>query len=445
MAALPRMTLASIELECVLTGLRRSILLRAWANGECSARELAVGREFRCALARHCFLTGYAFFVAENEAKKAADIDDRLSLDMRRPSFSASEFEDLLILAALYRPLRGLPGSERLLDRPNTDWSAAFQPIVREQLFNPRREQEIATRIATITDVKDEVSRAVRQQYEENPYPAWVSAGSPDPKIVEDIVGRLRPGDAIDRFPRPVTVLVAGCGTGRHAVIAARRYRDCEVLAVDLSRASLAYARRMADHLGVGNITFAQADILELGRLERRFAIIEAAGVLHHMRDPLEGWQVLSQLLLPGGLMAIGLYSERARGSIAAARAYIRGTGFDATADGMRKSRRAIMELPERNLARGATSFGDFYSLDGCRDLIMHVQERAVTLPRIAQYLEQLNMRFLGFSCDARILAKFHDMFTGKDARTELALWDRFEGTHPDTFASMYEFWCCKR
>ena len=163
------------------------------------------------------------------------------------------------------------------------------------------------------------------------------------------------------------------------------------------------------------------------------------------MRDPLQGWRVLSGLLLSGGLMAIGLYSERARASIAAARAYVRAKGFDATPDGLRHCRRAIIELPETDPARGTTSFGDFYSLDGCRDLIMHAHERALTLPRIAQYLQELDMRFLGFSCDARILAKFHAMFPGKEARTDLAHWDRFEQAHPDAFANMYEFWCCRR
>jgi tetratricopeptide (TPR) repeat protein len=171
MAALPRMTLPSIELERVLTGLRRSILLRAWAHGECRMRELAVGREFLFALARNCFLTGYAFFVAEDEAKKAAAVDDRLCMEMRRPSLGAREIEDLLTLAALYRRLRLLPGTERLLDIALADWSAAFQPIVHEQLLNPLREKEISQYLATITDIKDEVSRAVRQQYEDNPYP----------------------------------------------------------------------------------------------------------------------------------------------------------------------------------------------------------------------------------------------------------------------------------
>ncbi|MGP0090776.1 MAG: tetratricopeptide repeat protein [Xanthobacteraceae bacterium] len=437
LSALPRMTFQDTELELVLTGLRRSILLRVWASGDFKS-------EFVCALARNCFLTGYAFFVADDEAKTASDVDDRLSAAMGRSTINPSELESLLTLVALYRPLKLVPGWERLLDSGLTRWSAALQPILREQLINGRRENEISATLATMTDIKDEVSRAVLKQYEDYPYPPWVSAGSSEPEMVEDIARRLRPGEHIELFPRPAAVLVAGCGTGHQAVAAARRYRDCNVLAVDLSRASLAYAVRMAEQLGVTNITFAQADILELDRIQRRFAVIECAGVLHHMRDPLEGWRVLSGLLLPGGLMTIGLYSERARGSVRAAQEYVRACAFEATPDGIRKCRRAIMELPQKHPARGVISFGDFFSLNGCRDLIMHVHEQTVTLPRVAQYLEELGMRFLGFSCDAWVLARFHDMFPAKAARTDLALWSRFEEANPDAFRNMYEFWCCK-
>jgi tetratricopeptide (TPR) repeat protein/SAM-dependent methyltransferase len=445
LSALPRMTFQDIELELALTGLRRRILLRALADGELRPTEVTARHEFICALARNCFLSGYAFFAAEDEAKMARDVDERLNAAMGRPTTDRSELESLLTLAALYRPLNLVTGCERLLDPVLAGWNAAFQPILREQLINRRRENEISGSLAVMTEVKDDVSRAVLKQYEDNPYPPWVSAGSPEPEIVEDIARRLRPGEQIGPFPRPVAVLVAGCGTGHQAVTAARHYRDCEILAVDLSRASLAYAARMAEQLGISNITFAQADILELGRLERRFAIIECAGVLHHMRDLMEGWRVLAGLLLPGGLMTIGLYSEQARGSIRAAHEFVRARAFNATADGIRRCRRAIIELPEGHPARGVTAFGDFFSLNGCRDLIMHVHEQTVTLPRVAQYLEELGMRFLGFSCDAWVLARFHDIFPDKAARTDLALWNRFEGACPSAFRGMYEFWCCKR
>ena len=53
-----------------------------------------------------------------------------------------------------------------------------------------------------------------------------------------------------------------------------------------------------------------QADILNLDQLNQDFDIIESSGVLHHMDEPLIGWKSLTDILKPGGLMNIGLYSE---------------------------------------------------------------------------------------------------------------------------------------
>src|SRR5581483_12481339 len=80
-------------------------------------------------------------------------------------------------------------------------------------------------------------------------------------------------------------ILVAGCGTGQQAIMTARRFATARVLAVDLSLASLSYAKRMSRVLGVQNIEYAQADILRLPSLSRSFDLIEATGVLHHMAD----------------------------------------------------------------------------------------------------------------------------------------------------------------
>jgi 2-polyprenyl-3-methyl-5-hydroxy-6-metoxy-1,4-benzoquinol methylase len=61
---------------------------------------------------------------------------------------------------------------------------------------------------------------------------------------------------------------------------------NCKVTAVDLSRASLAYAQRKTNELGIISIKYLQADILNLGELGQEFDIIESAGVLHHMTIP---------------------------------------------------------------------------------------------------------------------------------------------------------------
>ena len=70
-------------------------------------------------------------------------------------------------------------------------------------------------------------------------------------------------------------------------------------------------------------------------RLERRFDVIECVGVLHHMEDPVAGWRVLRRLLEPGGYMKIGLYSERARRHIVAARAFLAARGDPPTPAGI--------------------------------------------------------------------------------------------------------------
>ena len=108
-------------------------------------------------------------------------------------------------------------------------------------------------------------------------------------------------------------ILITGCGTGRETIDTATRFRKCNVLAIDLSLTSLAYAKRKTEELGISNIEYMQADILDLTALDRKFDIIESGGVLHHMDDPMAGWKVLTDCLKTGGLMRIGLYSESAR------------------------------------------------------------------------------------------------------------------------------------
>ena len=108
-------------------------------------------------------------------------------------------------------------------------------------------------------------------------------------------------------------MLVAGCGTGQHALTTARKYENSFITALDLSLSSLSYAKRKADELQINNIEFIQMDILDIQKLNKTFDIIESVGVLHHMENPLLGWKNLYKVLNQNGLMMIGLYSQIAR------------------------------------------------------------------------------------------------------------------------------------
>ncbi len=174
----------------------------------------------------------------------------------------------------------------------------------------------------------------------------------------------------------------------------------CAFLPVDISRASLAYARRKTREEGLRNIEYAQADILNLGSIGRTFDLIESVGVLHHLADPKAGWRVLLSLLKPDGIMRIGLYSETARRSVVDARALIAERGFGATAEDIRMLRQVVIRDSNELRWKPLTRSGDFYSISGCRDMLFNVMEHRFTIPEIAAFLNENGLSFLGFELE---------------------------------------------
>ena len=55
--------------------------------------------------------------------------------------------------------------------------------------------------------------------------------------------------------------------------------------------------KRKTKELGIKNIKYVQADILELKNLNMKFDIIECTGVLHHMNNPELGMKTINSCL----------------------------------------------------------------------------------------------------------------------------------------------------
>lgn len=154
------------------------------------------------------------------------------------------------------------------------------------------------------------------------------------------------------------------------------------LLAVDLSTASLAFAKRKADEYGLPDIRFAQADILCLGTLNQRFDFIDSTGVLHHMQDPSAGLSVLAGLLKDDGVMRLALYSETARNAVVAVRQKIAETKASDDPESIRQLRQQLMNLPKNAAERAVVQFADFYSLSECRDLLFPCPGKPLLAPR---------------------------------------------------------------
>lgn len=392
---------------------------------------------FFAALAEQCRINEYAFAVTPDEADRAQALTAALGRTLR----DQAPLAPLAVLAtAAYAPLAALPEAAVLDAR---DGAAPVAALVRRQLAEEAEERRARETMPALTPIEDEVSRRVRRQYEENPYPRWIRAAPVDaPTGFDGFLARRFPladYQPLGRTDR-LDILVAGCGSGQHALETARRYRGAQVLAVDLSLASLAYAQRKAREAGVDNLAFAQADLLRLGALDRRFDLIEATGVLHHLRDPWAGWRALLGLLRPGGCMRLGFYSELARRNMPRLRVMLQVKGYTTEPDSLRRCRQELLALPPDDPTRRLL-MQDFYSLSGCRDLLFHVCEHALTLPAIAAFLTENDLRFLGFDIEPETLAAYARRFPDDPAATDLEHWHAFELDHQDTFLEMYQFW----
>lgn len=438
LALLPRIAVADETMERVLTFARRTLLELVATSGAHRIDLLP----FACALAQQCFNSEYSWSVRDDERRLLREMESARTRVVSRPTHDAREIE--LAIASAYEPLTSSADIESIAAQPTDRWSAPFRAVVTQQVIEPRRELQLAEALPSLTPVSDAVSRVVREMYEANPYPRWVDLERPGVLHTRQFIASITGRTARDSGTRP-SILVAGCGTGRQPIQIALQFDDSDVLAIDLSRASLGYAVREAIEYRVANLTFAHADLLELDLPDRAFTMISCSGVLHHLSDPLAGWRRLLDHLAPGGVMKIGLYSTLARQSVEAARAFVAAGGFTASPDDMRACRQAILALPLDHVARRVTRFPDFFSVSGCRDLIMHVQERTYSISELASSLDALGLRFLGFQTDGVTQARFASMYSAADASADLANWDAYERAYPDTFAGMYQLWCDRR
>lgn len=378
--------------------------------------------EFLKKLAIQSFINEYVYSENQTETllvdKLAAEVGNDV-LSGRDPKLSK------LLCLSCYRPLHRFDWSDRL----RFPEEASLQQRV--LLDEPRREYELKKSILLHSRINSAVSKEVRQQYEDNPYPRWVRTGLPSSQDWLGTHGAYE--HALSRKSRGqgLRILIAGSGTGVQPIRAAVALPDAQVLAVDLSLSSLAYSKRKSEELGIHNIDYLQGDILDLGSLKDDFDIIECVGVLHHLKDPILGWRVLLKRLSPGGFMKIGLYSEIARSIIVRLREEIKQRRLGVSASEMKTFREELFSSKDPSIVQLCRT-SDLYSLSMVRDLLFHSMEHRFSIPEIEACLKELELEFCGF------------IKPGCEEGLDLSAWHDYEEDNPSTFAEMYQFWCRK-
>jgi len=384
-------------------------------------------------LAIRAFQAEYVDAVDAAETALLSQLDSQLAT--AAPAAAACRFA----VTALYAPLYRRADAERLAA---ASWPPALADLKRVQLDEPLAERKIAAALPALTPIDDAVSRDVQAMYEESPFPRWHQPILGTPLTVPMRLRTALPMQTVPTIPaRRLDILVAGCGTGLHAILAATSYHAASVQAIDLSRTSLAYAKRKADELGIDNVAFAQADILRIGEIDRRFDVIESFGVLHHLRDPAAGLAQLVRLLKPDGYMMLGLYSEIGRRDVVAARQLIARHGFGDSPDDVRRFRHEVWRLDPALAARLAKSSA-FHALSDLRDLVFHRQEHRYTPQQLRHLIAEAGLEFLGFEFSSpKPLNQYRQRFPADTTATDLDNWAQTEIDNPDLFANCYRFW----
>jgi len=410
--------LPDTEFEVVFKNIRSAILL--------NISDIKHNPEtiiFQTALSLQCFLNEYLYNQTDIEVEALKDLE---TLVERKLTNGQQPSPTELVCLASYKPLHEYSWLH-LLTMP-----IELESLQRRQILEPEKEKQLKSTIPILQEIKDNVSCKVQEQYEQNPYPRWVNLQLPPfPKTISTITKELNLRISnldIDKVDTP-QILIAGCGTGEHSIATASMFKNCDVLAIDLSLSSLAYAKRKTEELGISNIEYMQADILDLKMLNRKFDIIECNGVLHHMDDPMAGWKVLTDCLKIEGLMKIGLYSELARSGVVKIQNEIEKLNIESSYSAMKSFRNKIINSKEEH-HKWIAMVSDFYSMSTLQDLLFHVQERRFTIPQIDASLTQLGLVFCGFE--------------NKKSLYDLEKWDTFEKENPRTFVTMYQFWCQK-
>ena len=440
-------TVISPIVERLLCALRRHFLGEWLADATSQSYFLDNHPDALAATACQAFNSEYIYSVTAPEQKKATGLQASVIEDIR----GAHPVE--LAILGTYRSLwealsDGNPDDLQYLVDQASRWPGWLRLIWNVQFLAPFKEALNKQHLAQLTPIEDAHTAAIAQQYEAYPYPRWQSAKSSAKAITlaQHLAARFPHFQRSDLPVGAVDILVAGCGTGQQVVQLASNLEYKNILAVDLSQNSLAYANRKTEEMKLKNIHFGQADILALSSWDASFDLIVCTGVLHHMANPSAGLASLLSVAKKSTAFFLALYSERGREQVVAARTLIAEHKITDTLEGMRHFRTIIRGLPVDHAAKQIANSREFYSASGLHDFAFNTHELRFTPLQLKALLAEHNLQFIGFDVPrGEYIEQFKAAFPDDPDMVDLDNWDKFEQSVPDVFEDMLQFWCMKK
>ena len=254
---------------------------------------------------------------------------------------------------------------------------------------------------------------SVRAQYEILPYPPRDPANERTQFYSADalsLAGLSHYGWGGKRDLREgARILVAGQGTGDMTIFLAEQLRDtqAEIVAIDLSTASIAIAKARLAARGLSNVTIHHCSILDLPTAGLgQFDVIECGGVLHHLADPAAGLAALRDVLADDGIILLMVYAFYGRVGLYMTQALM---GYLLPEDAPAAEKLATAKAFLGNVPPGhiLAKTGDRFREEiqeptgsGIYDLFLHSTDRAYTVPQLYEWVVGAGLHLNGFCAD---------------------------------------------
>lgn len=283
----------------------------------------------------------------------------------------------------------------------------------------------------------DPLNDVVSRQYEQWMYPA------PIMDLAQWLDGRWQwfdPSHAHSIFwpdrdyPTGLDILVAGCGTNQAAVLAYTN-PTARVVAIDVSDASLAHHRYLAERHSLANLEVHRMPIEDASALGRDFDLILSTGVLHHLADPEIGMRVLADLLRPDGVMAVMLYGTYGRVGVHMLQSVFRdmGLGQDDVSIGFVKDALTSID-PGHPVVNYLGITSDLDDDAGIVDTFLHGRERTYTIDECQALVASAGLTFQDIFINAPYYAPRgtdHPFWSAVAALPKEQQWSSMERLNP--------------
>ena len=431
-----------IEIENFLINLRSYIIDKALNESFENNNDSFV--DLLGAITIQCYRNEYIWKVNKSDSKNKSKILEIFeTIDQK----DVKKIEIFILCLSSLETIKNIKNLKKFSNILKNTEDRNLSKLYEFEIINFEKEKIIKKSISTLGQIKNPTSKKVQKQYETYPYPKWNTVNKSFQENYNYIIQtEIMPNklEVNENENDDTRILIAGCGTGRHAITTALAAQKATVTAIDLSKESLSYGIRKADELGVSNINWFHGDLLDVKKFDYEFNYIEASGVLHHMENPEEGFVTLNKKLKNKGLMKLGFYSKYARRRLKNVKNFIKKNNLKKNKIGIQKAREYIINSTDDDEIFIRNYISDFYITSEVIDLLFHEREVFYEIPELQKMFEK-DFSFLGFVRLDNYKEWYKKQFSDDKSLTNLNNWNIMEKNNPDIFMAMYQFWLQKK